>query len=59
MKVCYTYIRKESTMLTVMVILVVGAFVATVVSAMGKCPLWVAVTLLCIIELIRVLPMGK
>jgi len=46
-------------MLTVMIILAVAAFVATVVSAMGKCPLWIAVTLLCIIELLRVLPLGK
>jgi hypothetical protein len=46
-------------MLTVMVILVLGAFIAAVVSAMGKCPLWVSVILLCIVELVRILPIGK
>jgi len=44
-------------MLTVMIVLVAAAFVCTIVSAIGKCPLWVAVVLLCVIELIRVLPL--
>jgi hypothetical protein len=46
-------------MLTVFVILAVTAFIATVVAAMGKCPLWVAVVILCVIELLRVLPLGR
>ncbi len=46
-------------MLTVMVILAVTAFIATIVSAMGRCPLWVAVIILCLIELLRVLPLGR
>jgi len=46
-------------MMTVMVFLVVAAFVSTVVSALGKCPLWISVVFLCIIELLRVLPLGK
>jgi hypothetical protein len=43
-------------MLTVAVVLVLAAFICTVVSALGKCPLWVAVVFLCVIELLRVLP---
>lgn len=46
-------------MLTVFVILVVTAFIVTLVSAAGKVPLWVAVVILCVIELLRVLPLGK
>lgn len=43
-------------MLTISILFVVGAFAATVMSAMGKSPLWVAVLLLCTLELVRVLP---
>lgn len=43
-------------MLTVTLILLLAAFVCAVASAMGKCPLWVAVVFLCILELLRVLP---
>jgi hypothetical protein len=43
-------------MLTVMVFFAIAAGVAAVVSAMGKCPLWVAVIILCLMELLRVLP---
>jgi hypothetical protein len=46
-------------MLTVFLILAVGAFVSALVSAMGKCPLWVAVIVLCLIELLRALPLGR
>ena len=46
-------------MLTVIGFLVIAAFVATIVSALGKCPLWVAVLLLCVVELIRILPLGR
>ena len=44
-------------MLTVMFILVATAFVCTIVAAMGKCPVWVAVLMLCIIELVKLLPL--
>jgi hypothetical protein len=44
-------------MLTVTFILVIGALIAAIVSAMGKCPLWVSVILLCIVEALRVLPL--
>jgi hypothetical protein len=43
-------------MLTVMVILILGALVAAIVSAMGKAPLWVAVVLLAIAMALQVLP---
>jgi hypothetical protein len=43
-------------MLTVTFILIIGALIAAIVSAMGKCPLWVSVVLLCIVMAIQVLP---
>ena len=43
-------------MLTVSLLLIVGALVAAIVSAMGKCPLWVAVVLLCVAQALTVLP---
>ncbi len=46
-------------MLTVFLILALAAFIITIASAMGKAPLWVAVIILCLIELLRVLPLGK
>ncbi len=44
-------------MITVVFLLVMAAFVVTVASAMGKCPLWVAVLLLVMVELVRVVPL--
>jgi hypothetical protein len=46
-------------MLTVMIVLAIIAIVATVVAASGHCPLWAPVFILCVIELLRVLPLGK
>lgn len=46
-------------MLTVFLLLAVSAFICTIASALGKCPLWIAVLLLCVIELLRALPMGR
>ncbi len=46
-------------MLTVLIVLAVAAFVGTLVAAYNKCPLWIPVLLLCIAELLRVLPLGK
>lgn len=48
-------------MLTVIILLVVVAFIICIASAFSppKAPLWVAVLLLCIVELIRILPLGK
>lgn len=47
--------------LTVILLLVIAAFICTIVAAAkgDKFPLWPAVTLLCVIELIRTLPLGK
>ena len=46
-------------MLTVFVFLAIAALVVTIAAAIGKAPLWVAVILICLIELLRVLPLGK
>jgi hypothetical protein len=46
-------------MLTVLLVIAIAAFGVTIASAMGKCPLWIAVLLLCVIELIRNLPLGR
>jgi len=43
-------------MLTVTMILLIGAFASAIVAAMGKCPLWVSVILLCVLEALQVLP---
>lgn len=43
-------------MVTVTFLLVLAAFVVTISSAMGKAPLWVAVLLLVLVELLRVIP---
>lgn len=44
--------------LTVLLVLVLIALVCTVLSAMGKCPLWIPVFILCLVELLRLLPLG-
>jgi hypothetical protein len=46
-------------MLTVIGFLVIAAFACAIASAVNRCPLWVAVTLLCLVELLRVLPLGR
>ncbi len=46
-------------MLTVLLLLAVSAFLVTIAAAVGRAPLWVAVILLCLIELLRELPLGK
>jgi len=46
-------------MLTVFLLLAIAAFVCTILNAIGKCPIWVAVVLLCLIELLRAVPLGK
>lgn len=43
-------------MLTVTSVLLVGAFVTAIASALGKCPLWVSVVLLCVIEALQIWP---
>lgn len=46
-------------MLTVLILIAVAAFVVTIVSAMNKCPLWPAVLLLAVAEMLRALPLGR
>ena len=43
-------------MLTVTLLLVLSAFIVTIASAIGKAPLWVAVLLLVLVELLRIVP---
>lgn len=45
------------TYLTVSFFLVAAAFICAVVSAIGRCLLYVSVILLCIVELLRVIPL--
>jgi hypothetical protein len=46
-------------MLTVLVLLLLAAFVTCIASAMGKCPLWISVLLVIIADLLVHLPLGK
>lgn len=43
-------------MLTVTLLLVLAAFACTVLAAIGRAPLWVAVLLLCVVHLLAILP---
>lgn len=45
-------------LLSILGILVLGALISTIVSIMGKCPLYVPVLLLSIIVGLQVLPLG-
>lgn len=45
-------------MLTVLFLLAIVAFVCTILAALGRCPLWIAVVLLAIGELLRHIPLG-
>ena len=44
---------------TVFVILAIAAFVLTLLAAINRVPLWIAVVILCLIELLRALPLGR
>jgi hypothetical protein len=46
-------------MFTVLMILFLSAFICTIASAIGKCPLWVPVLLLCVAGLLQHLPLGR
>ncbi len=46
-------------MLTVTLLLALAAFICTLLAALSYCPLWVAVILLAIGELLRALPLGR
>ncbi len=42
--------------MNVVLILAVSAFITTIVSAIGRCPVWVPVMLLCLLALLQSLP---
>ena len=45
-------------MITVVLVLLIAAFVLTVLSAMGRTPLWIAVVLLVVAGLLGALPVA-
>ena len=45
--------------LTVILVLGILALLLTVGAAVGWCPVWIPVLLLCVLELLRSLPLGK
>lgn len=47
---------REALVLTITLILVLAALIGTILSAMGKCPLWLPVFLLAMLEALRILP---
>jgi hypothetical protein len=51
----------EAIMLTVIMVLAFAAFVVVILSAISppRAPLWVAVLILTLIELLRALPLGR
>ena len=46
-------------MLTVTLLLVIAAFICTIAAALGKCPLWIPVLLLCVVHLVAAIPLGR
>lgn len=46
-------------MITVFLVLVVAAFICAILSALAKCPCWVADILICVALLLQALPSGK
>jgi hypothetical protein len=46
-------------MLTVVLLLLPGAFVTCIASAVGKCPVWIPVLLLTVAGLVQHLPLVK
>jgi len=45
--------------LTVFLVLAIAAFICTIASALGKCPAWIPILFLCVIELLRAVPLGR
>lgn len=45
--------------LTILFLLAISAFICTVASALGKCPLWVPVILLALFALVQTVPVGR
>jgi hypothetical protein len=50
-------VRKK--VLTVFLLLGLASFIVTLVAAVNRCPLWPAVLILTVIELLRALPLGR
>jgi ABC-type phosphate/phosphonate transport system permease subunit len=46
-------------LITVFVLLAIAAFILTLVAAVNRVPLWISVLVLCLIELLRALPLGR
>jgi|GEM_PF-2323427 len=46
-------------LLTIYLLLAITAFILTIANALGKCPLWIPVLLLCLIALLNSLPLGR
>jgi hypothetical protein len=44
-------------MLTVSLLLVVAAFIVTIAAALGKAPLWIAVLLVVLVQLLAIVPL--
>lgn len=44
--------------LSVVLLLAVSAFICTILSALNRCPVWIAVMILCVIALLGVMPLG-
>ena len=43
-------------MMSVTLLLVGAAFICAIANALGKCPAWVPIVLLCVVHLLSVLP---
>jgi hypothetical protein len=43
-------------MISVTFLLVIAAFICAIANALGKCPAWVPLILLCLVHLLSVLP---
>ena len=43
-------------MISVTLVLVFSAFVCSIANALGRCPAWVPLVLLCVVHLLAVLP---
>jgi apolipoprotein N-acyltransferase len=46
-------------LITVTLLLALAALIITIVHAMNRCPLWPAVLVLTVIELLRSIPLGR
>lgn len=47
------------TITTVLGLLILAAFIVCIMAGVGKAPLWASVLILCIVELLRILPLGR